>query len=69
MIIFFWGINQIADELGVDPGTIYKRIQRKQWDCLPKGMFKTSPRKKAEWRCPKDNVRAFRDRMMIGGAS
>ncbi len=56
----YCGVNQVAEILGVDPDTIRKRLQRKQWDCLPQGGFKTSPRPQSEWRWPRENVLTFR---------
>ncbi len=60
------GIRGIADHLGVSEETIRCRIKRRQWDCLPPGMFKTSPRSHAEWRCPRQSVLDFKKRLEGG---
>ncbi|MHB8544885.1 MAG: hypothetical protein ACYC9S_12925 [Leptospirales bacterium] len=65
----FLGTGGIARYLGISVETVRARIKRRQWSCLPEGMFKTSPRAHAEWRCPEENVILFRNRLMKGGAA
>lgn len=60
------GIYGIAFYLGISEGTVRSRIKRRQWNCLPEGMFKTSPRPHAEWRCSKENVIKFRESLKGG---
>ena len=62
----FLGTSGIADYLGVSEGTIRCRIKRGQWDSLPPGMFKTSPKPHAEWRCPRRNVLEFKRKLERG---
>jgi hypothetical protein len=61
------GTSGIAHYLGISEETIRCRIKRRQWDCLPPGMFKTSPKPHAEWRCPRQNVLDFK-KMLERGA-
>lgn len=63
-IPFIVGMRVIAKKMGLAEATVRKRIQRKQWDALPK-LFRTGPR--GDWKCEYPELESF-IRKFSGGA-